>query len=375
MRKKYIFLLVLSLIEISSLLSQNSFCVKLRLENIRFDSLRIATVDSTRSLVICKGHSEDKKNWEFEIPKNVWNCLDRIVFGNANYKERKYEYLRLIYPSFGDSKNTLVYASEDDPYFVPDWDNINLEAFYIQSDTVKVLEDNLILIYHSFRITPPKMSGMEAWTKCPEFSRFSEPISNNKTTSYDEYFTRYKQLVNEYPNSRLLLIKLYENYNKYHFINDARVLFNLFSDKCRNSFWGNEIKKRLSQDWTKFENISLSNIRNNCQESIVTGNKYTLVVFSASWCVYCRKEIPVLKDIWNNMVGKSFDMVTITLDDNNSINTFKNQMQQDSVGWRILSAFPLQNELSMKYTPNGIPVSLLVFPDKHIEYMEIKRNL
>jgi thiol-disulfide isomerase/thioredoxin len=355
---------------------ENYVLIKLSLENKKFDSLRIATSDTIGRLVVCRGKTSDFQHWEFKVPFDTWNGLARVTFGSTNYKASKYEYIKLLYHPFGDEKSDIAYNVGAVPAFVPDWNQVELKASYINSDTVFVKEDRVTLIYHNFRTTPDESSSMEAWTKCSGFSMFTDNLGNNSDKSYEENLFAYKQLLNEYPDSRLLLISLHDNIRKYHTVSDARSVFNLFSSKCRSSFWGKQIENELLNEWNKFENISMKNIRNNQNELIVKEHsKYTLLCFTASWCVYCRKEIPVLKEIYNSLPDNGFEMVSVSLDDSSSIQTFKDQIGKDILPWRILSAYPLQNEVSKKYAPNGIPVNILIFPDRHIEYMDVRDEM
>jgi thiol-disulfide isomerase/thioredoxin len=318
----------------------------------------------------------DFQHWEFKVPYNIWNGLARVTFGSTNYKANIYEYIRLLYHPFGDEKSDIAYNVGAVPAFVPDWNQVELKARYIHSDTVFVKEDRVTLIYHNFRTTPEESSSMEAWTKCSGFSMFTDDLGINSDKSYEENLIAYQQIVQAYPDSRLLLIRLHDNIRKYHTMSDARSVFNLFSTTCRSSFWGNEIKNELLRGWSEFENISLKNIRNSQNEFIVKEHsKYTLLCFTASWCVYCQKEIPILKEIYNSLHDNGLEMVSVSLDDNLSLQTFKEQIDKDILPWRILSAYPFQKEVTKKYAPNGIPVTILVFLDRHIEYMDVRDEM
>jgi thiol-disulfide isomerase/thioredoxin len=43
--------------------------------------------------------------------------------------------------------------------------------------------------------------------------------------------------------------------------------------------------------------------------------KVVLVNFWATWCPYCRKEMPVIDDFWHDYRGKGFEVVAISIDD------------------------------------------------------------
>jgi thiol-disulfide isomerase/thioredoxin len=43
--------------------------------------------------------------------------------------------------------------------------------------------------------------------------------------------------------------------------------------------------------------------------------KVVLVNFWATWCPYCRKEMPAIDDFWHDYRGKGFEVVSISVDD------------------------------------------------------------
>jgi thiol-disulfide isomerase/thioredoxin len=166
-----------------------------------------------------------------------------------------------------------------------------------------------------------------------------------------------------------------EYLNRYRSVADARSVYNLFSEKTRTSIFGKEIAQKLLQDWTKFENLTMKNILNGQDETIIQNpTKYTLINLTASWCVYCRKEIPILKQIYKELKSEEFEMTSISVDDIGYIQTFKNQVINDSIPWRNLTAYPLNNVILKKYAVNGIPLNILVFPDQHIEFMDVRKE-
>lgn len=342
-------------------------------EGKRFDSLRIATSDTTGNLALFYGKTGDHSNWKFEIPIEIWTRLDRVVLGNANEKKRVYEYVRFLNKSSNDEQLSIPETGEV-PTFIPDWKDVKMTAVFLNTDTMH--EDDVTLVYHNFTTVPIKSSGMEAMKKCPNFSLFPDSYKNNNDQAYNESLAVYKQLVRDYPDSRLLIIQLRDHLNKYRAVADARSVYNLFSEKTKTSVFGKEIAQELLQDWTKFENLTMKNILNDQDETIIQNStKLTLINLTASWCVYCRKEIPLLKQIYKDLKSEDFEMTSISLDDIRQIQIFKKQVINDSIPWRNLTAYPLHNTILKKYAIGGIPRSILVFPDQHIEFMDVRNEV
>lgn len=100
--------------------------------------------------------------------------------------------------------------------------------------------------------------------------------------------------------------------------------------------------------------ISLSSFRNN---------KYVLLDFWASWCVYCREEIPYLKEIYKKYIPKDLEIIGISEDDD--VSAWKKAIAEDKTqNWRHILA-PLHNQkndslVTNKYFVYGIPVTILI---------------
>ncbi len=352
---------------------QKHASLEFSLEGYRFDSLRIATSDTVGNLALFYGKTEDHYNWKFEIPIEIWTRLDRFVLGNTNAKKGIHEYVQFLYKSSA-VEQLPISQKEDVPVNIPDWNDLKMKAVYLNTDTTH--EDRETLILHNFSTIPVKLSGMEALKKCPDFSSFPDSLKSTNYQAYNQCIKEYRQLAKDYPDSRLLIITMKNNLNKYRSVADARSVFNLFSEKAKNSVFGKEIAQGLLQNWTKFENLTMKNILNNHNETIIIdSSKYTLINLTASWCVYCRKEIPLLKQINNDLKNEAFEMVSISLDDKGYIPTFKKQVLSDSIPWRNLTAYPLNISIWKKYASQGIPRSILVFPDQHIEFLDVRKDL
>jgi thiol-disulfide isomerase/thioredoxin len=354
----------------SNVHAQHNVSLEFTLEGKKFDSLRIATLDTLNREAFFYGKTTDHHTWKFEIPSAIWSRLNEVVLGNSNAKRRIYEYVQFLYKSSDNSIPSLP-KNWDFPRIVPDWSDIKMRATYLKTDTVMVQNGRTTLIYYDFATVPVKSSGMEAWIKCPYFSAFTDDSAKGSSKTYEQYLTEYRQLAKEYPDSRLLIITLLNNLNRYRTVGDAQSVYNCFSEKDKTSYFGKEVEQSLMQDWTKFDNLTLQNVLNNKKESIVQDStKYTLICLTASWCTYCKQEIPLLKQVYNDLKNDPFEMVSVSVDDKSTVPTFREEVINDSIPWRCLSAYPV--DILKEYAIQGIPVNILVFPDKHIMIMDIR---
>jgi len=207
------------------------------------------------------------------------------------------------------------------------------------------------------------------------FSSFFSEQSTDSLRTYESYLNEYRQASLKYPDSRLLVIEMCRNINKYHTPEDARSVYENFSERNKKSPYGQKIETVIDLLGKTFENMTLRNILDNRHENIIQdSSKYNLLCFTASWCIPCREEIPVLKKIYNDMRDKSFELIYISIDDSVSIPTFQKQIIRDSIPWRVLSAYPFVQDFFNRYVFNGVPTNMLVYPNHSIEFIDVRNN-
>jgi len=96
--------------------------------------------------------------------------------------------------------------------------------------------------------------------------------------------------------------------------------------------------------------------------------KPTLVIFWATWCPPCRREIPDLKAIQKDYAAKGLQMVSVAIN-------FR-ETREDVVRFKQANELPYMvlwdegNKISDRYAVEGIPTVLLVDPQGIIRYRE-----
>lgn len=96
--------------------------------------------------------------------------------------------------------------------------------------------------------------------------------------------------------------------------------------------------------------------------NVVEVNKYTLVQFWASWCIPCRKEIPLLKKLYTNYHSNGFAIMSFSLDDNK--NNWAKASQMENMNWTNVSDLKaLGGAVARAYNISSIPANLLI--DQH----------
>lgn len=348
--------------------AQEKHHLEFALKGIQIDSLRIAARDySKRETIMFWNTLNNNEVWAFEMPDSIWNTNRQFVLGKSNNINR-YEYIRLYKESDTMSQEKIQSLSF---HITPDKSDIKIEATYTSSDTAH--DESIMLVYHNFALNPQKTSGIEGMMKCPDFSSFETSTKDNSNT-YKDQLTEYIQAVNDCRNSRFLAMKLLDNINKYHSSSDARAVYDCFSANIKKSEYGKKISDALSKEWTRFDNVFLENVITGQKEKMTNENKkFMLISFTASWCVHCREEVPLLKEIYNDLKDYSFEIIHVSVDrEKEQMSEFRKQIIADTIPWRSLFSYPIKIE--NKYLINSFPTNMLVYPDNHTEFLDVRDN-
>ena len=92
---------------------------------------------------------------------------------------------------------------------------------------------------------------------------------------------------------------------------------------------------------------------------------YVLLEFSASWCGWCKLEIPYLKQVYDLTKGKKFHMFTINLDKERKL--WEEDVKKESLPWPVLSDLKaFDGGVAGEYNVSGIPVIFLIDPEGKI---------
>jgi len=352
----------------------NNYKLFVTLENAPFDSLYLYDYTGDRDIYIA-GKKTQKFTWEITIPDSI--ALDYEAISLESFKRNL----------FNDSYSTVRFITENNGKKVI-IANIGVEekenyihAIYIGKTifsneyfSIKIgNQDSTLLgdnICEDFKlILKNDSSDITIRAQDPFFSWFIN--LDNENISYDEYLARYIELSKRYPDSRFLMCNLSKTLNRYKSKKDVQAVYNNFSNKHKNTHWAKNIERFL---YNKFQNTSLLILDKSRYEDIVQDtSKYNLLIFTASWCRPCLDEIPVLKEI-NNVLNKKLNMTYISLDEENTVESFQNLMQKKDIQWRALLAFNDIQGIEKKYFINGIPQCILIYPNGNMDMIDVRKK-
>lgn len=97
-------------------------------------------------------------------------------------------------------------------------------------------------------------------------------------------------------------------------------------------------------------------------KDFLKGKKCVLVDFWASWCVWCRKENPNVRAVYDEFKGKGFDVISVSVDTKEP--AWRKALDEDKPSWQqVVDYRGTRDGLYKWYNLNGIPAIFLISSD------------
>jgi len=317
-------------------------------------------------------------NQRVYIQENVPNIkkwyIDSIEIknGSAEYKG-KVEFPKLttfiftkngrlfkILPLFLSNKEITVKGDLDD------FDNIKITGSSTNDEYVKIKKgyNNILKEYKRTRYLKSKTLKTNKYVRDSLTTRLNELyenmynyficLPNIKTSEIIPFF------VCEHFNGNISKI---DNFLK---LQDS----SLYSNPYVMSYKSNNEREKRVQDGCNAFDFSLKDLDGKNYKLSDFKGKYVLLEFSASWCGWCKKEIPYLKRLYKKTRNKNFEMFTINLDKKR--NLWEKEVKEEKLPWKVLSDLKaFSGPVAKEYNIHGIPQIFLISPDGKI----VKRGL
>jgi thiol-disulfide isomerase/thioredoxin len=176
-----------------------------------------------------------------------------------------------------------------------------------------------------------------------------------------EYF---KNQIKKFPYSYFLLASVFNARNQYS-NSEWESLLSLFDKDVQQSALGYKVRKYLvmtRNSDSPYPNLMLADSENKRQYIIDSSSKINMLIFWASWCHPCRQEIPALKGICKKYLNQKLNMVSISVDENES--DWKKALQREQMMWPQFIVNAEEKQLvEAKYDPSTIP--LVIFTNRN----------
>lgn len=145
-----------------------------------------------------------------------------------------------------------------------------------------------------------------------------------------------KKEILAHPGSYFLCQRLYQfryQYQKSEFLD----LFNLFNDQVRYSPTGRAAERyaaRLPDPGTAYPVLYLASSGQSREPVVDSSARLNMLVFWASWCTPCRKEIPELKILYQKYAGRGLRLTGISIDTQKE--PWLSALAKEQLPWRQL---------------------------------------
>jgi len=335
--------------------------IRIEIEGHRYDSLHLGIFLNNAQPKFIQGYSVNGYHWEFLYPDSLYDYITHFTIEVSGIPDTVRHALHFAVILNGDTlrggghffgrrPSSLVkarYLETDGPFELfmrVRRTNESVQGSMIR-DHFEILTDDQDLI-----------SSVEAMHHAYGFfhPRFT----------YEENLQRNMEFIKRYPNSRKMVSLLSRSTTEYKSKADLAKLFNLFSEELQQSLQGQIVYRYITRDNTIFKNQILTTWDTDILEPIVQdSSKYNLILFSASWCAPCIRQIPILKEVYQNL-GQNLTMTYVSMDDEKTAENWRTKMRTHEISWRSLMALTKERIFAMDdYELPGVPHAILVHPN------------
>ncbi|MBI9071535.1 MAG: TlpA family protein disulfide reductase [Melioribacteraceae bacterium] len=121
------------------------------------------------------------------------------------------------------------------------------------------------------------------------------------------------------------------------------------------------------------KDFTLTNINGEEIKLSAMKGKVVLVDFWATWCAPCRAEIPNMVKVYEEYKDKGFEIIGISLDNENHLEKLKEFLVENKMEWPITySAKGWKDETAQFYGVNSIPSTWLVDKNGVLRYFDVR---
>lgn len=101
--------------------------------------------------------------------------------------------------------------------------------------------------------------------------------------------------------------------------------------------------------------------------------KYIYLEFSASWCGWCKKEIPYIRTAYHALKDKNIVFITMNMDTTRE--KWEGDVTKENIEWMCLSNLEgMKSSLAQSYNIHGIPACFVIDPQGKIIKRDIRGN-
>lgn len=273
--------------------------------------------------------------FKIKINSSFIPYLAAIHFGDSS------KIVRMIYRNHTLGADSLKYATD---------------AFYAEPGYIKIEGDNKTVPY--LRIYAGRETELLFKNQFIDFGW----IENLDSVQRLSTIANFKKTIRQNPYSYFLLESIYrlkEQYSK----SDIKQIFLLFDKNVQQSAAGELFTNYLAirpDDGSPFPNILLQDPEDSAQAIFHPAAKIHMLIFWASWCTPCRKEIPQLKEIQKKYSTRGLQMISISIDEKKD--HWRRAVLMEKMGWLQVHV-PAERFQAVQYQFGFTTIPLIIFTD------------
>jgi thiol-disulfide isomerase/thioredoxin len=177
--------------------------------------------------------------------------------------------------------------------------------------------------------------------------RLSNELFNEKLverfTDPKSFFINKFDIIKENPGSEILLKKIYDD-RDYYKLDTLKMVLSFFDNDVKNSAIGKKVnlyiknKILFSKDGIRKNFVFYdANSKKYSFDDCLNGKSYALIVFWASWCGPCVREIPWITELYNRFKDQ---VAFVSLSVDSEKDKWIKALAEHPMGWLNLAGFP-----------------------------------
>ncbi|MGG6230479.1 TlpA family protein disulfide reductase [Tenacibaculum sp. SDUM215027] len=208
-------------------------------------------------------------------------------------------------------------------------------------------------------------------------NKLNEIAKEKNKEGEDLYLTYLETVQTEVTDSIAKNDLLYSSaQNSITYTSDLKEFYRKFMAYSTNETHKKEITKDYDllkttakgQPAPKFKDFVNYNGGTTSMDDLLGNDKYLYIDVWATWCAFCKREIPLLKRLEQEYHGKNIEFVSISVDDAESKEKWKETIQDREMTGIQLFSGKKQNELewAQNFLIKGLPRFIIIDPDGNI---------
>lgn len=212
-------------------------------------------------------------------------------------------------------------------------------------------------------------------------SLFMDGLNKEYRQLLDDRARKQQQYVREHPDSYFSVVAISESVSSDFDVDEIEPLFLSINEKHRETYSGKAFAQRIEAART----IGIGNSAPDFTQNDPDGNpvslsdfqgKYVLIDFWASWCGPCRQENPNLVKAYAAYKDKGFEILGVSLDNNDGREDWLKAIEKDGLTWTQVSDLnSWNNEVARMYGVRAVPQSYLINPEGVIVAENLRGDL